>query len=116
MNGQARPFAAAGLALGLLVAGPQALAAPTCLDAAARTIRCGAPGAMPVGWTPSPDQRAAADQSVAIDEPPQPSAGFVASVALLLFALFALFGLLPDFDGWRDGDWDRQEGDGERRS
>jgi hypothetical protein len=25
----------------------------------------------------------------------------------LIGALFALIALMPDFDGWRDGDWDR---------
>jgi len=27
----------------------------------------------------------------------------------LIVGLFALIALMPEFDGWRDGDWDRQE-------
>jgi hypothetical protein len=28
----------------------------------------------------------------------------------LVVALFALIGLMPDFDGWDDGDWERPDG------
>jgi hypothetical protein len=33
------------------------------------------------------------------------------SAFCIIGGLFALIALMPDFDGWRDGDWDGQEGD-----
>jgi hypothetical protein len=35
-------------------------------------------------------------------------------LACFLGGLFALIALMPSFDGWREGDWDRQEDDPER--
>jgi hypothetical protein len=37
------------------------------------------------------------------------------SAACLVGGFFALIALMPDFDGWRDGDWDRQEGEDDKR-
>ncbi|MGA0603028.1 hypothetical protein ACO2Q3_20140 [Caulobacter sp. KR2-114] len=92
---------AAVLALGL---GGPALAAPTCQDRAGDTIRCGAPGAMPVGWTLPDSERAAQPDD------PAPPARIVGAVTLVL-CLFALIALMPPFDGRRDADWGGGDGD-----
>ena len=97
-------FAAAAV---LLVA-PAAVAAPTCLDTNAQTIRCGVAGAMPVGWVPPPGQDLRAPPG-----PPAPGSAMLAAVACLVASLFALIALMPDFDGSRPGDWDAQEEDGD---
>ena len=91
----------------VLTAAPAALAAPTCSDAGGRTVRCGTPGAMPVGWTPSPEvlERRRADL------PPGPSWRVIFGVVCVLGGLVTLFALLPDFEDGRGGGWDRQEGD-----
>jgi hypothetical protein len=86
---------------GALVATP-ALAAPTCQTQTGETARCGTPGAMPLGWEAPPDGRpafAALDANQAF--------GIV-----LMACIFALLALMPDFDGRRSSDWDRQEDDG----
>jgi len=94
------------LALALLFATP-ALAAPTCQNRGGDTIRCGTPGAMPVGWTPPPDQvrahLAATDSALDVRQ--------TVSLICVIGGIFALFALLPDFDAG----WDRQEDDRERR-
>ncbi len=81
----------------LLSAPAAALAAPTCLDANGGQIRCGTPGAMPVGWTPPPEQ-AVDREDVGRADPDQ-----IAFLICFLGGLFALIALLPDFDGWRPG-------------
>jgi len=94
------------VAAAALLVGPGALAAPTCDDRNGDTIKCGTPGAMPVGWTPSP--------AGLLDRPVESAGlGFAETAALIyiLVALFALIALMPEFDGWGDGDWDEQEGD-----
>jgi hypothetical protein len=35
----------------------------------------------------------------------------LASVICVIGGLFALIALMPDFDGWREGDWDRRDSD-----
>ena len=40
---------------------PAAIAAPTCQDVHGGTIRCGTPGAMPVGWAMTFAQRSDSD-------------------------------------------------------
>jgi hypothetical protein len=97
-----------GVAFALAVlAAPVAFAAPSCLDRQGDTVRCGTRGAMPVGWTPAPDQArahlAAADSSL--------DARQIVSLICVIGGIFALFALLPDFDGG----WDRQEDDREPR-
>ena len=89
-----------------LAAAPATLAAPTCQDINGDTLKCGAPGAMPVGWV-APSRRLDRPAS----EPPTPRMTF--SLVILVGALFALLALMPEFDGWKPGDWDRQEGDDE---
>ncbi len=90
------------------MAGAAADAAPTCRDQNGGTIRCGTRGAMPVGWSPPP-RSAAADLA-----PAALSAREGWALAALVGAVFALIALMPRFDGWSPGDWDRQEGDDDR--
>lgn len=89
------------LALLLLFAAP-AQAAPTCLDGKGLTIRCGVPGAMPVGWRPSEQQIAEWRRT----RPPGPGANELFKLVLGLAAIFALIALMPEFDGARDDDWE----------
>ncbi|HWX89579.1 MAG TPA: hypothetical protein VNY75_04690 [Rhizomicrobium sp.] len=84
------------LILALLFAAPAAQAAPTCQDRNGDTIKCGAPGAMPVGWTPSPQQLW--DRS----RPPSPSKGELLSAFGMVGLILALIALLPEFHGWRE--------------
>ena len=88
----------AAIAVFLLFAPPVA-AAPTCQGREGQTMRCGAPGAMPLGWTaPEADRRiASADQHE------------VWLAAGIILALFALIALLPDFDGSQPTDWEPDE-------
>ncbi len=76
-----------------------AAAAPTCQDRDGWTIRCGTPGAMPVGWTPSPQRL--------LERPRQHDTklGDVLKVFLGLGLFFAFIALLPEFDGSSDRDW-----------
>lgn len=94
-----------------LSAAPAALCAPTCLDRNADTIRCGTQGAMPVGWVPSPQQvlehQAARPLAPTLDE--------LWPALFIIIGIFGLIAVMPDFDGWRVGDWDPQEGDDEER-
>ncbi len=92
---------------GAMFAGPVALAAPTCLDSGGATIRCGTSGAMPVGWTPSPEQ--VSDRESASS--PGPSLSEAVAIIYVIGAIFALIALMPPFDGRDGGDWDEQEGD-----
>jgi hypothetical protein len=100
---------AAAFALALSLVAPTlalpvaALAGPNCVDRQGEMIRCGAPRAMPVGWSPPPDEALArlAARSDGLD------AGQLIGLVCVLGGLFALFALLPDFDGG----WDRQEDD-----
>lgn len=90
-----------------LLAAPVVLAAPTCLDGAGFTIRCGTFGAMPVGWTPSPEQMSDRRPSAS----PGPSLNEAAAMIYVVGAIFALIALMPPFDGRDGGDWNEQEGD-----
>lgn len=105
---------AALLALLLLAAaftGGGALAAPTCLTRNADTIRCGAPGAMPADWKPS--AQLLWDRK--ISRPAEQD--FTALVKVLggIALLLAMIALIPKFDGSKGEDWDRHEGDEEKR-
>lgn len=84
---------ATGLAFALLGAAPAA-AAPTCLDREGGVIRCGTPGAMPVGWTPPEGTVAPADDT------PGPGAAELTGLAAVIGGLFALIALMPEFEGW----------------
>ena len=89
----------------LVLSAPAAIAAPTCQDRNGDTIRCNTPGAMPVGWTPSPEVLLA-KKSAAPDDSVQ---ALKAAVVVALF--LAMIALLPEFDGTKSTDWARQEGD-----
>ena len=96
----------------LLLAAVPAMAAPTCLTRNADTIRCGAPGAMPVEWKPS----AQLLWDKQISRPAEQQLDELAKVICGLALFFAMIALLPKFDGTKPEDWDRQEGDDERKN
>jgi hypothetical protein len=92
--------AAVGLTLGSgLLLGAPATAAPTCVDSTGQTVRCEAPGALPVGAIPGPDADAARDSEI-----PLPAPQTLFGLVCVLGGLFALIGLMPDFDGWGPGE------------
>ena len=95
----------------LLLAAVPAMAAPTCLTRNADTIRCGALGAMPVEWKPS--AQLLCDKQ--ISRPAEQHLDELAKVICGLALFFAMIALLPKFDGTKPEDWDRQEGDDEKR-
>ena len=73
-----------------------AMAAPTCQARDGLTMRCGTPGAMPVGWT-----------APRMEHPlPRASTHDMWEAAAGLILLLALIALLPEFDGSRDEDWE----------
>ena len=106
-----RDWIPAALAAALLLSAPGARAAPPCLDDNGVTIRCGVPGARPVGWSPSPDRQ----WDLQASRDPEPTFAQVVAMAYVVGAIFALIALMPPFDGSKDGDWDEQEGDRDRR-
>ena len=99
-----RALLLAFLAATMLLTTHAARAAPTCQDQHGLTIRCGTPGAMPVGWSLPFEERPF--------KPAPPSASQMLTLIGALGLLFALIALLPDFDGRTNEDWDEQEGDG----
>ena len=98
------------LAATLLIA-PGALAAPTCQDENGVTSKCGTPGAMPLGWTLSPEQLLERHAS----RPKYPSTNELLELICVMGVFFGLMALMPEFDGSRARDWDEQEGDREGR-
>ena len=95
----------------LLLSPHAALAAPTCEDRNGLTIRCGTQGAMPVGWTLPPEERLDRQKY----RPAPPSVDMLLELICTLGVFFALMALLPEFEGQRAGEWDRQEGDDQER-
>jgi len=96
--------------LGILAAlsfAPPALAAPTCQDQDGGTIKCGTPGAMPVGWTPTPQHLLEVSRA----QPPGTDMANGLQALYLIALLLGLIALLPEFDGTHAADWGRQEGD-----
>ena len=93
-----------GLIVVSLAAAPGA-AAPTCENLRGETVRCGTAGAMPVGWAPSAQEREK------LTPEPANESGVMKLLQTLcaLGVFFSLLALMPDFDGSRAGDWDRQE-------
>lgn len=89
----------AAIALTLLAAAP-ARAAPTCVDREGGVIRCGTPGAMPVGWAPPEASDTPADDM------PGPGLGQLAGLVAVIGGLFALIALMPEFEGWDDRERD----------
>ena len=82
---------------------PQAFAAPTCQTLQGETIRCGTPGAMPVGWTVPAEQREAQPSNIKT----------LLELFCILGVFFGVMALLPDFEGSRVGEWDGSADDGE---
>jgi hypothetical protein len=70
------------------------------------SIRCHAPGAMPLGWTASASQRVEPQRSASV------TPGAVAGLIGVIGGLFALIALMPEFQGRRGG-WDEQQCDAE---
>lgn len=92
-----------------LAAAADARAAPTCQDLTGQAVKCGTPGAMPVGWTAPPAAQWERDRALS----PEPDTAEQWALVLVIGGLFALIALMPKFDGWTPGDWDHQEGDEE---
>lgn len=97
----------AAVAIAALLGASAAWAAPTCKDVHGETIRCATPGAMPVGWSPTPQDRARWLAQAA----PGPGPLTLLNVALFVGGLLGLIALLPDFDSTRPNAWGAQEGD-----
>lgn len=97
------------VAVSLLTASA-AFAAPTCQDINGETIRCGTPGAMPVGWTLSPQQRLEQQGSIA----KYPSTNELLELIGVMGVFFTLLALMPEFDGQLTSDWGEQEEDPEK--
>lgn len=94
-----------------VLSAPMASAAPTCQDQNGGTIKCGIPGAMPVGWRLSAQQRL--DRQM--PAPEYPTTYELLKLISVMGIFFAVMALMPEFDGRRAGDWDRQEDDDEGR-
>ena len=92
-------------------AAPQAFAAPTCQNKTGDTVRCATPGAMPVGWSVPPEVFAQRHIAESGGEELHNALNALYLVALLL----GVIALMPDFDGWRDGDWDDDENNPDTR-
>ena len=111
-----RPLILAFAAAAMLTA-PAALAAPTCQDQNGVTIKCGTPGAMPVGWSPSPQQILERQAS----RPKYPSTNELLELICVMGVFFTLMALVPEFEGGpefesrRAGGWDEHEGDRDER-
>ena len=93
----------------VLFSAPAASAAPTCQTENGVTTRCGTPGAMPVGWSLSAQQRLERH----IPGPSYPAGNEIWKLVCIMGVFFCLMALLPEFDGARAGDWGKQEGDEE---
>jgi hypothetical protein len=109
---KARSRPALALIAGLVLSAPilsatAAQAGPTCVDRHGEMLRCGAPGAMPVGWRLPADQPRDGPTAQADD----PGAVKLFGLICFLGGLFALIALLPDFEGR----WDGQGADEEER-
>jgi hypothetical protein len=104
-----RPWISAFAVASTLLTTPAALAAPTCQDKNGETIRCGTPGAMPVGWTLSPQQRL----ELQVPKPKYPTTNELLELIGVMGVFFTLLALMPEFDGQRTREWVEQERDHE---
>ncbi|HYK81335.1 MAG TPA: hypothetical protein VEU95_16995 [Micropepsaceae bacterium] len=102
-----RPWIPAFAVAASLLTASAAFAAPTCQDKNGETIRCGTPGAMPVGWTLSPQQRLERQGSIA----KYPSTNELLELIGVMGVFFTLLALMPEFDGQLASDWGEQEED-----
>ena len=82
-------------------------AAPICQTQEGHPAKCGTSDAMPLGWTPSPEQVQAWKEAGAANPNTKATVTALVWIALLL----ALIALMPDFQGRDKWDWDRQEDD-----
>src|SRR5260370_408222 len=103
-----RPWISAFAVAATLLIASEALAAPTCQDRNGETIRCGTQGAMPVGWSLSPQQRL--EQQIS-KKPKYPSTNELLELIGVMGVYFTLLALMPEFDGQRTRDWGEQEDD-----
>ena len=94
----------------LLLASP-GIAAPTCENTRGETVRCGTAGAMPVGWTPSAQER----EQLRPELTNELGMMKLLQTVCALGVFFSLLALMPDFDGSRAEDWDRQEDESRQR-
>ena len=85
-------------------------AAPICQNRDGDPVHCGTPGAMPLGWKLPPQEFYARQRA----KSPPPSTDLAASAFAGIVLLLALIGFLPEFDGTKAADWDRQEDDDPR--
>ncbi|MES1156610.1 MAG: hypothetical protein ABUL73_02415 [Alphaproteobacteria bacterium] len=86
------------------LATPAAHAAPVCHTRAGEAAKCGTADAMPLGWRRT--ENAPLSESQKQDSLRQLT---IVVCGMILFS--SLIALLPDFDGARGADWDRQEGE-----
>lgn len=98
-----RLFPLPPIAVAALLAATSAQAGPSCVGRNGDMIRCGTPGAMPVGWDLPRAERLAHDDRVSSQLDGRGLFGLIC----FLGGLFALFAVLPDFEQA----WDGQEGD-----
>jgi hypothetical protein len=103
-----RPSLLAPIAAAVLLAAGSAQAGPSCIDRNGDMIRCGTPGAMPVGWDLPRAERMAHDDRVASQLDGRGLFGLICFVG----GLFALFALLPDFEEAWDGQENDEDGGG----
>jgi hypothetical protein len=95
----------------LLFGAPVAFAGPICEDRAGESVRCEDPRAMPLGWTPSLEQRL----KHPVSSPPEPTPVELGGVFALIVLFFTLIALMPDFDGWEKAAPDVEDNDDEPR-
>ena len=88
-----------------LFAAPAAVAAPSCWDRNGVPIRCGAPGAMPVGWSLPPDELRRRD----LANPADTQLGNFLKAACVIGVFLCAIALLPEFDGTRNEDWEEKD-------
>jgi hypothetical protein len=93
------------LTLVCLFAASQALAAPTCRDRSGAAIRCGAPSAMPVGWSlPQGELRRRNTE-----HPADTQMENLLKAACMIGVFLCFIALLPEFDGTRNEDWEQKD-------
>jgi hypothetical protein len=91
----------------LFLGASAAAAAPICQNRDGDPVHCGTPGAMPLGWKLPPEEFHERQRAKTPPATPDLAVSAFAGIVLLL----ALIGFLPEFDGTKPADWDRQEDD-----
>ena len=85
-----------------LIAAPAALAAPTCIERNGTPTRCGAPRAMPIGWSLPAEELRRRD----LANPPGAQLGTLLKAVCVVGVFLCAIALLPEFDGTRNEDWE----------